>query len=105
MPLFARLSGKSGRTCAIYLEQYELIGRRGKELVSIPVPEIQLPYFRFGGRPRVSQERRDGTPSEDERRNGGIRGPAGAHILEVELTLEELAQILGESWNYHGFKE
>src|SRR5258708_9385489 len=33
-----------------YLTQGELIGRQGKHLVSIPIPQIEIPRFRFGAR-------------------------------------------------------
>ena len=31
-----------------YISQGELIGRQGKDAVSIPVPQIDIPQFRFG---------------------------------------------------------
>lgn len=93
--------GKVRQNLRQYISNGELIGRQGKELVSIPIPEIQLPYFRFGGKKQgVSQgEGEIGTPIG---RNGDGEGgnkagdQPGAHILEVELTMEELAQLLGE---------
>lgn len=93
--------GKVKQNLRRYISNGELIGRRGKDLVSIPVPEIQLPYFRFGSnRGGVSQgEGEDGTPigRGDQGNGSGKAGEQpGAHILEAELTLEELADILGE---------
>ncbi len=77
-----------------YLTQGELIGRQGKHLVSIPIPQIEIPRFRFGWREAggVGQgEGEVGDPLE------GAPGTApGEHILEVEVNLEELAAILGE---------
>ncbi len=80
----------------------ELIGRRGKDLISIPIPQIELPHFRFDGRQRggVGQGAgKEGTPIGRGEPNGG-NGQAGnlpgAHIMEAELTIEELAEILGE---------
>jgi sporulation protein YhbH len=96
------VKGKVRQNLRQYISNGELIGRRGKELVSIPVPEIQLPYFRFGGKTRgVSQgDGEDGTPigGDGQPGDGGNQAgdQPGAHLLEVELTLEELAQILGE---------
>jgi uncharacterized sporulation protein YeaH/YhbH (DUF444 family) len=84
-----------------YMSNGELIGRRGKELVSIPIPEIELPHFRFGERQGgVGQGKGDvGTPLGPPRPGDG-QGQAGDqpgdHILEVELTLEELVEMLGE---------
>ncbi len=94
--------GNVKRNLRKYITNGELIGRRGKELVSIPVPEIQLPYFRFGGKQKgVSQgEGEDGTPIGGNGKPGEGGDQAGdqpgAHIMEVEISLEELAQILGE---------
>lgn len=85
-----------------YMSNGELIGRQGKDLVSIPVPQIELPHFRFDSRKRggVGQgEGEEGTPigrGEPGEENGQAGDQPGAHILEVELTVEELAQILGE---------
>ena len=74
-----------------YISNSELIGKKGKDFVSIPVPQIELPTFRFG-------EQQDGVGQGDGEFSGaGSAGDTpGAHILEVDLTMDELAQILGE---------
>ncbi|RPI30505.1 MAG: DUF444 family protein [Chloroflexota bacterium] len=84
-----------------YISNGELIGRQGKDLVSIPIPQIELPSFRFGnGNGGVGQGEGDvGTPigrGDPADGNGKAGDQPGAHILEVELTLEELAELLGE---------
>ena len=33
-----------------YITQGQLIGKKGKDVVSIPVPHIDIPHFRFGPR-------------------------------------------------------
>ena len=33
-----------------YITHGEMIGRKGKDLVSIPVPQIDIPHFRYGER-------------------------------------------------------
>ena len=78
-----------------------MIARQGTERVSIPLPQVQLPRFRFGSNQGggVGQGKGDvGDPVDGEGQAG--RGEAGEnpgeHVLEVEVTLEELAQILGE---------
>jgi sporulation protein YhbH len=93
--------GKVKQNLRKYISNGELIGRQGKDLVSIPVPEIQLPYFRFGGKNKgVGQgEGEVGTAIGSDGQGTGSNQAGdqpGAHILEVELTLEELAQLLGE---------
>lgn len=84
-----------------YISNGELIGRKGKDLVSIPIPQIELPYFRFGdNKGGVGQgEGEVGDPigrSEEAGSDGKAGDQPGAHILEVELTMEELAALLGE---------
>jgi uncharacterized sporulation protein YeaH/YhbH (DUF444 family) len=77
-----------------YLTQGELIGRQGKHIVSIPLPQIEIPRFRFGSKEMggVGQGEADaGDPVDGE---AGLE--PGEHILEVEVSLDELAAILGE---------
>lgn len=86
-----------------YLSSTELLGRRGDRVVSIPVPQIELPRFRFGENKKqgVGQGPGEkGTPlSGDEQEGEGAGGAGdqeGRHILEVDVELEELAEMLGE---------
>jgi len=84
-----------------YISRGELIGRQGKDLVSIPVPQVEIPHFRFGRNGSGGVGQGDGEPGDSlgpgEAEGGGQAGDQpGQHILEVELTFEELAQILGE---------
>ena len=93
--------GQIKRNLRKYMSNGELIGRQGKDLVSIPVPQIELPHFRFGdSQGGVGQGEGDvGAPigsSQQGHGNDAAGDQPGAHILEVELTLQELAQILGE---------
>ncbi|QEH37767.1 hypothetical protein OJF2_63580 [Aquisphaera giovannonii] len=85
-----------------YITHGEMIGKSGGEFVSIPLPQIELPEFRYGSKNRggVGQGPGDvGTPigrsGEGEPGQGAGEAP-GQHILEVELTMDDLAQILGE---------
>src|SRR5213594_1826863 len=84
-----------------YISRGELIGKKGKDLVSIPLPQIDMPQFRYGqkGSGGVGQGDGDpGTPLTAPQGDGtsGAGDQPGGHILEVELTMEELAEILGE---------
>lgn len=83
-----------------YVTGSEMIGRRGRQLVSIPVPRIELPRLRFGRNAR-GQGAGDGEGQADGGRGegqavGAAGSEPGQHLLEVELQLEEMAQILGE---------
>ena len=42
--------GKIKQNLKKYISQGELIGRKGKDYVSIPIPQIEMPHFRFGRR-------------------------------------------------------
>ncbi|MDQ4075981.1 MAG: DUF444 family protein, partial [Chloroflexota bacterium] len=33
-----------------YISKGELIGRQGKNYVSIPVPQVNIPHFRYGSK-------------------------------------------------------
>ena len=82
-----------------YISRGELIGKQGDRLISIPVPSIDLPNFRFGDNDGgVGQGEGDaGTPLGEGEGGAGEAGDApGKHLLEVEISLEELAQMLGE---------
>ena len=84
-----------------HITRGEMIGKRGREVVSIPVPQIELPRFRYGSRERggVGQgEGEPGTPlGAGEGEGGGAGSEEGRHIREVELTMEEMTQLLGEA--------
>ena len=41
-----------------YISQGELIGRHGKDVVSIPIPQIDIPHFSFGEKQRGGAEAR-----------------------------------------------
>jgi uncharacterized sporulation protein YeaH/YhbH (DUF444 family) len=80
----------------------ELIGKRGNEIVSIPIPQIELPRLRYGEKkaPGVGQGPGEpGTPlgpAEPGDGAGGAGDQPAEHLREVELTIEELAQLMGE---------
>ncbi len=85
-----------------YLSTGELIGRAGDRTVSIPLPQIELPRFVFGENPsgRGRDGGEGGESSEGEAAEGegpgGAGNQAGNHILEVEVDLDELAEMLGD---------
>ena len=86
-----------------YISKGELLGRQGKDIVSIPVPHIDIPKLRFGDKQQGGVAQGDGEPGDalsgdpqDGDGQGKAGDQAGDHALEVELTLDELADILGE---------
>src|SRR4051812_40983549 len=101
----AIVRGKIRQNLRKYISQGELIGRKGKDLVSIPIPQIDIPRFRFGDKQQGGAGQGDGDPGdpigggqEGEEGEGGKKAGEGAgeHSLEVDVTLDELAAILGE---------
>ena len=52
--------GKIKQDLRKYISQGELIGRKGKDLVSIPLPQINVPRFRFGSKDRGGVGQGDG---------------------------------------------
>ncbi len=96
--------GKIKQDLRKYISNGELIGRKGKDRISIPLPQIQMPRFRFGGQQGqggVAQgkgEVGDGVGQEQPGQEGAGKAgdQAGEHVLEVDLSMEELAQIMGE---------
>jgi len=86
-----------------YISKGELLGRQGKDIVSIPIPHIDIPKLRFGDKQQGGVAQGDGEPGDalsgspqDGDGEGKAGDQAGDHPLEVELTLDELADILGE---------
>jgi len=82
-----------------YVTSGELIGKQGKRYVSIPLPQIQMPKFRFGQNKNggVGQgEGENGEPIDGEPKEGKAGEQEGKHVLEVDVSLEELAKILGD---------
>lgn len=96
------VKGKIKEDLKKYINHGEMIGRKGKDLVSIPVPQIEIPRFRFGDREQGGVGQGDGDPGDpvgqgDPQPGEGQAGQGeGNHSLEVDLTLQELAEILGE---------
>jgi uncharacterized sporulation protein YeaH/YhbH (DUF444 family) len=93
--------GKVKSNLSKYISRGEMLGKKGKDLVSIPLPQISIPQFRYGQKGTGGAGQGDGeigqalTPGQGESSSGAGDQPGG-HILEVELTMEELASILGE---------
>ena len=86
-----------------YITHGEVLGRKGREVVSIPVPNIEIPHFRHGNKGSGGVGQGDGDvgqpigKSPDEGDGQGQAGDQpGQHIREAELTIDELAEMLGQ---------
>src|SRR3982750_2770513 len=94
--------GKIRQNLRKYVTHGEMIGRKGRDLVSIPIPQLDVPHFKYGknGSGGVGQgEGENGTPvgkgDDDQPGSGKAGSDPGGHIVEVDVSLEELAEILG----------
>lgn len=94
--------GKVRENLRKYVTHGEMIGRRGKDLVSIPIPQLDVPRFRYGpngsggvgqGDGQVGQSIGGAEPGQG---TGQAGSAPGEHVLEVDISLAELAQILGD---------
>ncbi len=97
----AIIRGRIKKDLRKHITRGELIGKRGREIVSIPLPQIELPQLKYGRKEMagVGQgEGGEGTPiGVGEAAGGGGAGDQpGVHIREVEISIQELAELLGE---------
>lgn len=91
--------GKIRRDLRRFLSRDELIGREGKRAVSIPIHDIDIPTFRYGdnsggvGMGEGDEGDSVGQPGQGDNAGGEEEGQ---HIMEVEVSMEELADILAD---------
>jgi uncharacterized protein len=95
--------GKIKQNLKKYVQQGEMMGKKGKEFVSIPVPFIDVPRFKFGSREQGGVGQGEGEAGQSlgqGQQPGDGKGKAGEnegeHVLEVDVSLDELAAILSE---------
>ncbi|HWL09272.1 MAG TPA: DUF444 family protein [Planctomicrobium sp.] len=94
--------GKIRKDLKRYINHGEMLGRKGRETVSIPVPNIDIPHFQHGNKGSGGTGQGDGEvgqpigKGDDEGDGKGQAGSEpGQHVREVEVTLDELADMLG----------
>ncbi len=100
----AIVRGKIKQNLKQYVQQGEMLGKQGKDFVSIPVPFIDVPRFKFGQRGQGGVGQGDGEPGQPIGQGQGQpqdgKGQAGQgegqHVLEVDVSFDDLATILGE---------
>src|ERR1700680_314406 len=83
--------GKVKSNLGKYISRGEMIGKKGRDLVSIPLPTIDIPQFRYGQKGTGGAGGGDADPGQpltapggDDK--GGAGDQPGGHILEVEMT-------------------
>lgn len=94
------VKGKIREDLRKFISRGELLGKEGKRLISIPVHGIDTPRFRYGPNDNGGVGSGEGKPGDQVDTSGEGVGPGGTepgrHIMEVDISLEELADILGE---------
>jgi uncharacterized sporulation protein YeaH/YhbH (DUF444 family) len=87
-----------------YISSGEMPVPKGKGVFKLPMPSIDTPRFRFGDKQQgglgqgdgQQGDPVDGQPGEGQPGQGEAGEGEGKKELEVELTMDELASILGE---------
>ena len=97
--------GRIKRDLRRYMSNSDMIGRQGDKQVKIPIPRIDIPRFKLGsGQGGQGVGQGDGevgdAVGEGEGQGEGGAGEAGeqegAKELELEVSLDELAEIMAE---------
>jgi uncharacterized sporulation protein YeaH/YhbH (DUF444 family) len=98
------IRGKIKQNLRKYISQGEMIAKKGGDKVSIPLPQVDLPRFKWGDKQQGGVGQGDGDPGDPVGGQPGQgppgQGPAGdrpgEHMAELEVSLAELAEIMGE---------
>lgn len=97
------IRGKVRENLKKYVSQGEMMGKQGKDVVSVPIPQIDIPRFKLDGNKGGGVGSGDGEVGdpadgqEGEGQGGGEAGnQPGEHALEVELTFDEFVEIMAE---------
>ena len=99
------IKGRIKQDLRKYITNTDLILRKGKEKIAIPMPRIEIPHFKFGknesgigqGKGEIGDAVAKDSPDQPGAGEAGTAGnEPGEHSLEAEFTLEELAVLLGD---------
>lgn len=94
------IKGKIKEDFRRFISHGEMIGKREKDFVKIPLPHIEIPTFRYGPKQQGGVGQGEGKPGDSVGDPGDGSGKAGdqpgEHLLEAEMTVDELAELLGE---------
>lgn len=98
------VKGKIRDNLRKYVSQGQQIIPKGKDQFKVPMPSIEIPRFKFGGKSEGGTGQGegqkgdpvDGQPGDGEPGQGEAGEGEGLKELEVEMGIEELANILGE---------
>ena len=97
------IRGKIKQNLRKYISQGEMIAKKGKDRVAIPIPSVDIPHFKHGDKQQggVGQGEGDvgdslGGDGQDGPGKGEAGDRPGDHLLDIEVSLQELAEIMGE---------
>lgn len=97
------IRGKVRENLKKYVTQGEMMGKQGKDIVSVPIPQIDIPRFKLDGNKGGGVGSGDGEPGDPvggEQGEGSGAGQAGdqegQHAIEVEFTFDEFVEIMAE---------
>lgn len=95
--------GKVRKELKNYITRDKMFGRQGNKTVSIPLPGIDTPRFTFDDQKKGGASQGDGEDGDPVAGQGPPKpgkGKAGQdegeHVMEVEFSIDELADMLGE---------
>ena len=97
------IRGTIKQTLRKYISQGEMIAKKGKDSVSIPLPSVDIPHFKHGDKQQGGVGQGDGDVGDslgqdgEEQPGAGQAGDRpGDHLMDVEISIQELAEIMGE---------
>ncbi len=95
--------GRIKKNLKEYIKSGEFIAKQGNEKISVPISRVDLPHFRYldksqGGVGQGAGEKGDSIAGDQEKAQADKKAgqDSGVHALEVEVSLSELADMLGE---------
>lgn len=96
--------GRIKKNLKDYIKSGEFISKQGNDKISVPISRVELPHFRLsqksqGGVGQGAGQQGDSV-EKGNKEKGGQDNKAGSehidHELEVEVSLSEMAEMLGE---------
>lgn len=85
-----------------FVANSDMIAKQGKKIISIPIPRIDIPRFKFDGNKQKGVGQGEGEVGDGGEKQPGQPGEgkasdqAGEHTLEVDVNLEDLARLLSD---------
>ncbi len=92
--------GKIRKDLRRFISRGDILAREGRRVVSVPIHDIDIPTFRYGdnsGGVGMGEGEEGQSVGQGKGKDKGQGGEAeGQHALEVDVTLDELADILAD---------